>query len=52
MVPCHLQVTLVDGGVVQAAQLAALALEVVDNQGVLVPGMLALEFYVLNMLPA
>ena len=37
---------------VQAAQLAiTLALEVVDDQGVLVPGMLALEFYVLDMLP-
>ena len=37
---------------VQAAQLATLALEVVDDQGVIVPGMLALEFYFLNMLPA
>ena len=37
---------------VQAAQLATLALEVVDDQGVLVPGMLALEFYILDMLPA
>ena len=52
IVPCQLQVTLADGGVVQAAQLATLALEVVDDQGVLVPGMLALEFYVLDMLPA
>ena len=32
IVPCQLQVTLVDGGVVQAAQLATLALEVVDDQ--------------------
>ena len=52
IVPCQLQVTLVDGGVVQAAQLATLALEVVDDQGVIVPGMLALEFYILDMLPA
>ena len=37
---------------VQAAQLATLALEVVDDQGVLVPGMLVLEFYNLDMLPA
>ena len=37
---------------VHAAQLATLALEVVDDQGVLVPGMLALEFYVQDMLPA
>ena len=51
IVPCQLQVTLVDGAVVQAAQLAILALEVVDNQGVLVPGMLALEFYILDKLP-
>ena len=36
----------------QAAQLATLALEVVDDQGVLVPGMLALEFYILDTLPA
>ena len=35
---------------VQAVQLATLALEVVDNQGVLVPGMLALEFYILDIL--
>ena len=41
-----------DGNLVQAAQLATLALEVVDDQEVLVPGMLALEFYVLNTLPA
>ena len=41
-----------DGNVVQAAQLATLALEVVDDQGVLVPGMPALEFYVLDTLPA
>ena len=52
IVPCQLQVTLADRGVVQAAQLATLALEVVDNQGVIVPGMLALEFYILDMLPA
>ena len=52
IVPCQLQVSLVDGGVVQAAQLATLALEVVDDQGVLVPGMPALEFYILDMLPA
>ena len=38
--------------VVQAAQLAKLALEVVDDQGILVPGMQALEFYVMDMLPA
>ena len=36
----------------QAAQLATLALEVVDDQGVLVPGMTALEFYILDPLPA
>ena len=36
----------------QAARLATLALEVVDDQGVIVPGMLALEFYVLDMLSA
>ena len=35
----------------QAAQLATLALEVVDDQGVLVLGMLALEFYVLRHAP-
>ena len=52
IVPCQLQVTLADGGVVQIVQLATLALEVVDDQGVIVPGMLALEFYVLDMLPA
>ena len=39
IVPCQLQVTLADGGVMQAAQLATLALEVVDDQGVIVPGM-------------
>ena len=44
IVPCQLQVTLADGGVVQAAQLATLALEVVDDQEVIVPSMLALEF--------
>ena len=37
---------------VQAAQLANLALEVVDDQGILVPGMPALEFYILDKLPA
>ena len=40
-----------DGNVVQAAQLVTLVLEVVDNQGVLVLGMPALEFYVLSTLP-
>ena len=39
------------GNVVQAAQLATLALEVVEDQGILVKGMLALEFYILEMLP-
>ena len=52
IVPCQLQVTLADGGVVQAAQLATLAIEVVDDQEVIVLGILALEFYVLDMLPA
>ena len=52
IVPCQLQVALADGGVVQAAQLPTLALEVVDNQRVIVPGMLALEIYVLDTLPA
>ena len=47
---CQVQVTLADGGVVKAAQLATLALEVVDDLGVLVPGMLALEFYILDTL--
>ena len=37
---------------VQAVQLPTLALEVVDDQGVLVPGMPALEFYIQDMLPA
>ena len=37
---------------VQEAHLATLALEVVDNQGVLVPVIAALEFYILDMLPA
>ena len=41
-----------DRNVVQAAQLAKLTLEVVDDQGVLLPGMLALEFYILDTLPA
>ena len=50
IVLCQLQVTLADGGVVQAAQLATLALEVVDNQGVVVSGMLALEFYIFKTL--
>ena len=38
----------------QAAQLAKLALEVVDDQGVLVPGIPALELllYILDTLPA
>ena len=40
-----------DRNVVQAAQLPTLALEVLDDQVVLVPGMPALGFYVLNMLP-
>ena len=52
IVPCQLQATLADRGVVQVAQLATLAPEVVDDQGVIVPGMPALEFYILNMLPA
>ena len=52
IVPCQLQVTLADRDVVQAAQLAILAPEVVDDQGVIMPGMLALEFYVLDMLSA
>ena len=52
IVLCQLQVTLADGGVVQAAQLATLALEVVDDQGVLVSGMPALKFYILDTLPA
>ena len=52
IVSCQLQVTLVDGGLVQAAQLATLPLEAMDNQGVIVPGMLTLEFYILDMLPA
>ena len=51
-VPCQLQVTLADGGVVQAAQLATLAPEVVDDQRVIVQGMPALEFYILDMIPA
>ena len=49
---CQLQVTLADGNVVQAVQLAKLALEVVDDQGAPVPGMPALEFYVQDTLPA
>ena len=52
IVPCQLQVILAEGGVVQVAQLATLAPEVVYDQGVIVPGMPALEFYVLDMLPA
>ena len=51
IVPCQLLVTLADGVVVQAAELAILAPEVVDDQGVIVPGMPALEFYVLDTLP-
>ena len=35
---------------VQAALLATLAPKVVDDQGVIVPDMLALEFYVFDML--
>ena len=50
-VPCQLQVTLADGGVVQAAQLTTLALELVDDQGALVPGIQELEFYILDSLP-
>ena len=49
---CQLQITLADGNVVQAAQLVNKALEVVNDQGVLVPGILALEFYILDILPA
>ena len=52
VVPCQLQVSLVNGGVVQVAQLATVALEVVDDQGVIVPSMLALEFYALDTIPA
>ena len=37
---------------VQAAKLATLALEVMDDHGMIVPGMLALEFYVFDMLAA
>ena len=48
IVPCQFQVSLADGNVVQAAQLATLAPEVVDDQGVIVPGMPALEFYILD----
>ena len=35
----------------QEAQLPTLTLKVVDDQGVIVPGMPALEFYVLDTLP-
>ena len=52
IVPCQLQVTQVDRGVVQAAQVATFSSEVVDDQGVIVPGMLALEFYIFDTLPA
>ena len=52
IVPCQLQVTLADGSVVQAAQLATLSLEVVDDQEVIVLGMLALDFYILDTLSA
>ena len=52
IVPSQLQVTLVDGSVVQAAQLAALASEVVYDQGVILLGTVALDFYVLDTLPA
>ena len=41
-----------DRGVVQAAQSAILAPEVGDDQGVIVPGIAVLKFYVLDMLPA
>ena len=41
-----------DRNVVQATQLATFALKVVDDEGVLVTSMPALEFYVLDMLPA
>ena len=47
-----MQVTLADGNIVQAAQLATLAIEMVDNQGVVVLGILAMKFYILNTLPA
>ena len=50
IVPCQLQVSLVEG--VCAAQLATLALEVMDDQGVIVPDMLGMGFYILDMLPA
>ena len=52
IVPLQLQVTLADGGVVQAAKLATLAPEVVDDQGVIVPGIPPLDFYILDMLSA
>ena len=52
IVACQFQVTPADGGVVQAAQLATLAPEVVGDQGVIVPGMPALDFYVFDVLPA
>ena len=51
IVPCQLQVTLADGGVVQVANLVILAPEVVDEQGMMVPGIPALEFCILDMLP-
>ena len=35
---------------VQAVLLATLAPKVVDNQGVIVPDMLALEFYIFDIL--
>ena len=50
--PCQLQVMLADRGVVQAPQLTILALEAVDNQGLIVSGMPALEFYVFDTLLA
>ena len=52
IVPWQFQATLEDRGVVQAVLLATLAPKVVDDQGVIVPGMLALEFYDFNMLSA
>jgi len=47
-----MQVNLADGGTVYATQLAGMAVELVDDSGVLVPGMPALDFYVLGSLPA
>ena len=50
--PCQLQVYLVDEGVVQAGQLATLALTAIDDQGALVPGMPALQLHVLDAPPS